>query len=60
MKAKLSTGGPSRRSLLAAGLAMPAVLNLPRGAQAQVANDRDWASQYFPSVQRAKVSGFAR
>ncbi|MFC3815975.1 carbon-nitrogen hydrolase family protein [Lysobacter sp. GCM10012299] len=24
-------------------------------AQAQVANDRDWASQYFPSVARAKV-----
>lgn len=28
--------------------------------QAQVANDRDWASQYFPSVARAKVSAFAR
>ncbi len=26
---------------------------------AQVANDRDWASQYFPSVARAKVSRFA-
>ena len=24
-------------------------------SQAQVANDRDWASQYFPSVARAKV-----
>ncbi len=24
-------------------------------AQAQVANDRDWASQYFPSVQRARL-----
>lgn len=29
-------------------------------AQAQVANDRDWASQYFPSVARAKVAAFAR
>ncbi|WP_123769599.1 carbon-nitrogen hydrolase family protein [Vulcaniibacterium tengchongense] len=27
-------------------------------AQAQVANDRDWVSQYFPSVARAKVVGF--
>ncbi|MFC3551184.1 carbon-nitrogen hydrolase family protein [Lysobacter cavernae] len=29
-------------------------------AHAQVANDRDWSSQYFPSVQRAKMSAFAR
>ena len=27
-------------------------------AQAQVANDRDWYSQYFPSVSRARVEAF--
>lgn len=25
-------------------------------AQAQVANDRDWASQYFPTIQRARLA----
>lgn len=29
-------------------------------AHAQVANDRDWPSQYFPSVQRAKMSAFVQ
>ncbi|WP_119717761.1 carbon-nitrogen hydrolase family protein [Cognatilysobacter tabacisoli] len=28
-------------------------------AQAQVANDRDWSSQYFPSVARARLTPFA-
>lgn len=28
-------------------------------AQAQVANDRDWTSQYFPSVARARLEAFA-
>lgn len=28
-------------------------------ANAQVANDRDWSSQYFPSVARAKLVAFA-
>ncbi|TCR70432.1 TRAP transporter substrate-binding protein DctP [Bosea sp. BK604] len=36
MKTDLTATRISRRSLLAAGLAMPAVLGLPRGAQAQV------------------------
>lgn len=27
-------------------------------AVAQVANDRDWSSQYFPSVARARLAGF--
>ena len=28
-------------------------------AQAQVANDRDWASQYFPAIQRARLEPVA-
>lgn len=35
-----------------------AALEASRG-QAQVANDRDWASQYFPSVARARVVPFS-
>jgi tripartite ATP-independent transporter DctP family solute receptor len=36
MKANLPTRDLNRRTVLAAGLALPAVLSLPRGAQAQV------------------------
>ncbi len=66
-KRDLSTKGPSRRCLLAAGLAMPSVLSLPRAAQAQVmmtlghnaaaGNPRWIAADKFGELLKARTNG---